>query len=143
MVIDGNKVKSDNNKENYYKMALNEISKEKTEKICSIVENIELKILIRIINKMERKKYGTVYKKEDMVKARDRLYTQPIYCNNFDKPGISIKEKIKIFNGEFIKKKIYRNQTIPGKLRIPSIFLPPNQKNKKDDTNKENEKKSD
>ena len=93
---------------------------------------------------MERKKYNTVYRKDDMVKTKDtreRLYTQAINNNNFCKPGISIKEKIKIFSGEFIKKKIYRNQTVPGKLRIPSIFLPPNQKKKQEDNKNENKEK--
>ena len=45
-----------------------------------------------------------------------------------------------MFNGEFINKKIYRNEAAPGKVRIPSIFLPPNQKNKKDNKEKDKEK---
>ena len=94
--IDGKKVKTEKNKENYYKIVLNDVSREKKEKICLIVENVELKILIRIVNKMERKKFYTVYKKDDTFKTRDRLYTQPINTNNFNSPGISIKEKIKI-----------------------------------------------
>lgn len=116
------------------------MSREKKEKICLIVENVELKILIRIVNKMERKKFYTVYKKDDTFKTRDRLYTQPINTNNFNSPGISIKEKIKIFSGEFIKKKIYKNVTTPGKLKIPSIFLPSNQKDNKEEDNKRNKK---
>ena len=42
--------------------------------------------------------------------------------SDFSKPGISIKEKIKIFSGEFIKRKIYKANVIPGKLKIPSLF---------------------
>ena len=98
--------------------------------------------MIRIVNKMERKKFYTVYKKEDMFKTRDRLYTQPININNFNSPGISIKEKIKIFSGEFVKKKIYTNVTTPGKLKIPSIFLPSNQKDNKEDNNSKRNKKN-
>ena len=70
------------------------------------------------------------------MKTRNRIFTQVNNYNNFNKPGVPIKERIKMFNGEFIKKKIYRNENLPGKVRIPSIFLPTNQKNNKDNKEK-------
>ena len=106
-------------------MELNNIKNEKKEIICLIFENIELKILIRVLNKKEKiKKIDTNIKEEDNdIKKRNRIFTQYNGCNNFNKPGLSIQERIKIFNGEFIKKNIYKNQIIPGKLKIPEVFL--------------------
>ena len=139
--IEGKKIKSENNKENYYKLSLNEIKDEKKEITCLIVENVELKILIRIINKSEKNKINTINKNKEEISntnIRKRIYTQYNGCNNFNKPGLSIQDRIKIFNGEFIKKNIYKNQNIPGKLKIPEIFL---QNGKQSNSSKEKESK--
>ena len=139
--IEGKKIKSENNKENYYKLILNEIKEEKKEITCLIVENVELKILIRIINKSEKNKINTINKNKEEISntnIRKRIYTQYNGCNNFNKPGLSIQDRIKIFNGEFIKKNIYKNQNIPGKLKIPEIFL---QNGKQSNSSKEKESK--
>ena len=107
--IEGKKIKPENNKENYYKLSLNEIKDEKKEITCLIVENVELKILIRIINKSEKNKINTINKNKEEISntnIRKRIYTQYNGCNNFNKPGLSIQDRIKIFNGEFIKKNI-------------------------------------
>ena len=61
--------------------------------------------------------------------------------NNFNKPGLSIKERIKIFEGEFNKNKIYKNENIPGKLKIPEIFLESNKKRNASKDDKENKNK--
>lgn len=139
--IEGKKIKPENNKENYYKLILNEIKEEKKEITCLIVENVELKILIRIINKSEKNKINTINKNKEEISntnIRKRIYTQYNGCNNFNKPGLSIQDRIKIFNGEFIKKNIYKNQNIPGKLKIPEIFL---QNGKQSNSSKEKESK--
>ena len=105
-----------------------------------ILENIELKILIRIINKKEK-----IKNIEDNNYKIRRVYTQYNgYNNNFNKPGLSIKERIKIFEGEFNKNKIYKNENIPGKLKIPDIFLESNKKRSasKDDKEKKNKKEN-
>ena len=139
--IEGKKIKPENNKENYYKLILNEIKDEKKEITCLIVENVELKISIRIINKSEKNKINTINKNKEEISntnIRKRIYTQYNGCNNFNKPGLSIQDRIKIFNGEFIKKNIYKNQNIPGKLKIPEIFL---QNGKQSNTSKEKESK--
>ena len=139
--IEGKKIKPENNKENYYKLILNEIKEEKKEITCLIVENVELKILIRIINKSEKNKINTINKNKEEISntnIRKRIYTQYNGCNNFNKPGLSIQDRIKIFNGEFIKKNIYKNQNIPGKLKIPDVFL---QNGKQSNTSKEKESK--
>jgi hypothetical protein len=142
--IEGKKIKSENNKINYYKLILNDINKEKKEIICMILENIELKILIRIINKKEKIKNKEIIQEDNNYKIR-RVYTQYNgYNNNFNKPGLSIKERIKIFEGEFNKNKIYKNENIPGKLKIPEIFLESNKKRSasKDDKEKKNKKEN-
>ena len=54
--IEGKKILQEKNKGKNYKLALNEIQNEKREIICLIYENIELKIVIRIINKKEKLK---------------------------------------------------------------------------------------
>ena len=56
--IEGKKILQEKNKGKNYKLALNEIQNEKREIICLIYENIELKIVIRIINKKEKLKYS-------------------------------------------------------------------------------------
>jgi len=131
--FEGSKYKQENNKINYYKLLLNDIRNEKKEIICSLFEQVELKILIRVINNKKAKiiKFNDINTNEDNnIKIRSRFYTQLNGCANFNKPGLSIKDKIRIFSGEFIKKKIYRNENIPGKLKIPEIFL--SQKNDKE-----------
>ena len=116
---------------------LNEIKDEKKEINCLIVEDVELKILIRIISKTEKKQINSINinKEENSnTKIRKRIYTQYNGCNNFNKPGLSIQDRIKIFSGEFIKKNIYKNQNFPGKLKIPEIFL---QNSKQNNTSNE------
>ena len=144
--IEGKKILQEKNKGKNYKLALNEIQNEKKEIICLIYENIELKIVIRIINKKEKLKPDEMDIKEDNdMKKRSRIYTQYNGINNnFYKKGLSIQERIKIFSGEFVKKKIYKNENIPGKLKIPEVFLQNNNKNDSSDKkNKEQKKESD
>ena len=121
--IDGKKMKSESDKQNFYKLILKDIGikNEKKEINCIIVDNIELKILIRIYSKFGRKKSNTIYKKADEgFMTRGRGYSQPPIAV-FGQSS-SIKEKIKIFSGEFIKKQIIKAKVIPGKLKIPSLF---------------------
>jgi hypothetical protein len=144
--IEGKKILQEKNKGKNYKLALNEIQNEKREIICLIYENIELKIVIRIINKKEKLKSDEMDIKEDNdMKKRSRIYTQYNGINNnFYKKGLSIQERIKIFSGEFVKKKIYKNENIPGKLKIPEVFLQNNNKNDSSDKkNKEQKKEND
>ena len=139
--IEGKKIKTEKNKINYYKLALNDIKEEKKEIICEILENIQIKILIRIINKKEKIKQDKLLdiKENDIDKKREKIYTQynGNINNNLDNnSAISIQDKIKFFNGDFIKNNIYKNENIPGKLKIPEIFLPHNNnddKHKKDE----------
>ena len=136
--IEGKKIKTENNKENYYKLILNEIKEKKKEITCLIVENVQLKILIRIINKTENDKINkiNINKEENSNTKIKNIFTSQYngFNNNFNKPGLSFQDKIKIFNGEFIKKNIYKSQIIPGKLKIPEIFL---QNNKQSNISKE------
>ena len=144
--IEGKKILQEKNKGKNYKLALNEIQNEKKEIICLIYENIELKIVIRIINKKEKLKPDEMDIKEDNdMKKRSRIYTQYNGINNnFYNKGLSIQDRIKIFSGEFVKKKIYKNENIPGKLKIPEVFLQNNNKNDSSDKkNKEQKKESD
>ena len=144
--IEGKKILQEKNKGKNYKLALNEIQNEKEEIICLIYENIELKIVIRIINKKEKLKSDEMDIKEDNdMKKRSRIYTQYNGINNnFYNKGLSIQDRIKIFSGEFVKKKIYKNENIPGKLKIPEVFLQNNNKNDSSDKkNKEQKKEND
>ena len=138
--IEGKKILQEKNKGKNYKLALNEIQNEKREIICLIYENVELKIVIRIINKKEKLKSDEMDIKEDNdMKKRSRIYTQYNGINNnFYNKGLSIQDRIKIFSGEFVKKKIYKNENIPGKLKIPEVFLQNNNKN--DSSGKKNKK---
>ena len=142
--IDGKKLKSENSKENYHKLVLRDIGikNEKKEINCIIVDNAELKILIRNINKYGRKKSNSLYKKaSEGVIIRNRGYSQP--ANSvLGKPSSSIKDKIKIFSGEFIKKQIIKAQVIPGKLKMPSLFQKENLSHTEKKREKENEEKN-
>ena len=97
----------------------------KKEVNCIIVEDAELKILVRIIRKYTRffrKKSNTVHYKTKERKriGRGRKNSQPPIKGIV--PGLSIKERIKIFSGEFIKKQL-ANKILPGRLKIPEVFL--------------------
>ena len=84
--IEGKKIKSEkkNFKEN--KLVLNEIINEKKEIICLLYENVELKILIRIINAKEKIKPDKTDIKEDFnIKKRPRVYLEYNGKNNFNK----------------------------------------------------------
>ena len=142
--VEGKKIKSEQKNINYYKLVLKDIKNVKREIICLILEQIELKIFIRIINnnKKEKAKSNDINKTDDNnIKNKDKSHTPLNGYSNFGKP-LTIQDKIRLFNGEFIKRKIYRNENIPGKVKIPEIFLPHN--NDKENKTKEdikNEKK--
>ena len=129
--ICGKKYKSDNTKQNFYKVILNNIgiSDEKKEINCIIVDNIEFKFLIRNINKGTRKKSNTIHKKSSKsLTARKKVPKKPFPPSFkqgvFSKQGISpsIRDKIKIFSGETFRKKVFKNKVFPGKIKIPSLF---------------------
>ena len=143
--IDGKIAKSEKSKKKCHKLILKDkkIKKEKQELNCSIIEDVELKILIRIINKVKnffRKKSKTVYKTfEEESKKRERKKTVITNDLNENKSGMTIKDKIQFFSGnsgEFNKKP--SNEKLPGKLKMPKIFL-----NEKEKENKDNKKKVD
>ena len=97
--IEGKKIQSENTKENYYKIILKDVGtkSEKKELNCKLFDNIELKILIRIINKYGIRKSSIFQNKNIEEKSgRKRENTQKI-PSIFSQNGISIKEKIKIF----------------------------------------------
>lgn len=102
-----------------------EENKKKHEINCIIVEDAELKILVKIIRKYTRffrKKSNTVHFRNEF-KAKDfinKKNTQPPIKAIV--PGMSIKEKIKIFSGELIRRQL-ENKILPGRLKIPEIFL--------------------
>jgi hypothetical protein len=102
-----------------------EAHNKKKEVNCIIVEDAELKILVKIIRKYTRffrKKSKTFhYKAEERKRSnKARKNSQPSIEGILT--GLSIKERIKIFSGEFIKKQI-ENKILPGRLKIPEVFL--------------------
>ena len=141
--IDGKKVKSEKSKKNFHKLILKDIGKknEKKEIKCFIVEDIELKILIKIIIKYKsffRRKSKSFYKKkDDENQSRERKNNSLPHQNAYVKTGMSIKDKIKIFTGELIKRQI-NNKVIPGRLIMPKIFQNDVKKDKKDLEKKDN-----
>ena len=143
--IDGKKVKSENSKQNCYKLLLNDIGirNDKKEINCIIVDNVEFKFSIRNINKYARKKSNTIHKKDSQdLGMRKRLFTQAAPPSTQNKQGIfispSIKDKIKIFSGEYIRKENKIN-VIPGKLKIPALFQKDSlNSDRKKDKNKKN-----
>ena len=139
--IEGKKIKSEKSKKYYYKIDLkdDDIQNIQKEMKCIIIEDVELTIIIRILSKyikFFRKKSKSFHKKieENGNKVRPRKNT---IQENFLRKGMSIKEKIKIFSGEFIKRQI-NNKVIPGKLIIPKLFQQDVTKknNKKENKNK-------
>lgn len=165
--IEGKRMKPEKPDYNSNKLLLNQLALKNTKKEINrlIYEDAELKMLIRIIrkyNKYFRKKSNTFYKKsEDIRRQREMQNISPnkkiikedsTKQNNspeikITKTGISIKERIKLFSGEFIKRQ-NENKIIPGRLIMPKIFQENEEKNKKKETetivnDKENNNKSD
>jgi hypothetical protein len=134
--IEGKKIQSENTKENYYKIILKDVGtkSEKKELNCKLFDNIELKILIRIIKKFGIRKSSIFENKiiEEEKPGKKRGNTQ-FAPSLFSQNGISKKEKIKIFSGEFINKQIFNNNAIQGKLKMPSLS-----KKKNDEKSNEN-----
>ena len=121
--IDGKKAKSEKSKINFHKLILKDIGLKSTKKEINffIVEDVELKILIRIINK-----YKTFFRKKSRsfhinVQEQSVNRTRKNSEKKIIKPGMSIKDKIKIFSGEFIKRQT-NNKVLPGRLIMPKIF---------------------
>ena len=145
--IDGKRAKSEKTKKNFHKLILKDIESknEKKEIKCFIVEDIELKILIKIISKYKsffRRKSKSFYKKvDDENQTRERKNSLP-HQSAYVKPGMSIKDKIKIFTGELIKRQI-NNKVIPGRLIMPKIFQNDVKKDKKDLEKKDNKNQVD
>lgn len=111
---------------------------ENLKRVCGWLERLRQRCNL---NKKEKIKNKEIIKEDNNYKIR-RVYTQYNgYNNNFNKPGLSIKERIKIFEGEFNKNKIYKNENIPGKLKIPDIFLESNKKRSASKDDKENKNK--
>ena len=165
--IEGKRMKPEKPDYNSNKLLLNQLALKNSKKEINrlIYEDAELKMLIRIIrkyNKYFRKKSNTFYKKsEDIRRQREMQNISPnkkiikedsTKQNNspeikITKTGISIKERIKLFSGEFIKRQ-NENKIIPGRLIMPKIFQENEEKNKKKETetivnDKENNNKSD
>ena len=105
-----------------------------------------MKILVKIIRKYTRffrKKSNTLhfrneFKDKDYINKKN---TQPPIKDII--PGISIKERIKIFSGELIRRQL-ENKILPGRLKIPEIFLKGEKgaKDKKEQKEKGKDKKS-
>ena len=121
--IDGKKAKSEKSKINFHKLILKDIGMKSTKKEINffIVEDVELKILIRIINKYKtffrRKSKSFHINVQEQNVNRTRKNSEKKIINS----GMSIKDKIKLFSGEFIKRQI-NNKVLPGRLIMPKIF---------------------
>jgi hypothetical protein len=119
-----------------------EENKKKQEINCVIVEDAELKIFVKIIRKYTRffrKKSNNIHFRHEF-KDKDNISkknTQPPIITIV--PGMSIKDKIKIFSGELIRRQL-ENKILPGRLKIPEIFLK-GEKEAKDKKEKEQKEK--
>ena len=148
--IEGKRIKSENSKEKFYKLILKDIDIKNTKKDFNafIIEGVELKISIKIITKytrLFRKKSSTVCIKpiENEEDITDQKNVSP-QLKGFT-TGMSIKDRIKLFSGQLIKKHINK-QFIPGRLIMPKIFQFENEidskkGNKKQDKEKQNKEK--
>jgi len=125
--IDGKRIKAEKSKKNFHKLILNELeaNNQKKEINCIIVEDVELKILIKIISKYKRffRKKSNSVQYINEIKGRNnkgrKISQIPIEGVDL---RMSIKDRIKIFSGEFIKRQL-ENRIIPGRLKIPEVFL--------------------
>ena len=144
--IDGKRIKSEKSKQYFHKLILKDIGikNNKKEIKCIIVDDAELKILIRIINKYKsflKKKSKSFHKKLEelnLMNTTPRKNTE----NMLIKPSMSIRDKIKIFSGEFLNRQL-NDKIIPGRLIMPKIFENEPNTDKKDIEGNVDKKNSD
>jgi len=122
--IDGKRIKSEKSKKNFHKLVLSELeaNNQKREINCVIVEDAELKILVKIISKYTRffRKQSNFVQYINEINKKGRKISQPSIDGSDLR--MTIKDRIKIFSGEFIKRQL-ENRIIPGRLKIPEVFL--------------------
>ena len=145
--IEGKRMKSEKPENNKILLKeLVELKNTKKEIKCLLNEDAELKILIRIIRKYTKyfkKKSKSFYKKSENEKTNNSKKNLSPATKKLN-PGMSIKDKIKLFSGEFVKKQIINNKIIPGRLIMPKIFQNDVKNNKnEDEKNKGNKNKLD
>ncbi len=134
--IDGKRIKSETSDKYCHKMHLKDtgIQNFKKEMNCFIIEDVELTIIIRIINKYKkffRKRSQSFHQKIEETEKREKrekrsndrkrtLQTQSLIIE----PEMSLQDKIRFFSGELIiNKPIEKKKILPGKLKIPLLFL--------------------
>ena len=146
--VDGKRIKAEKSKKYFHELDLSELEEnnKKQEINCVIIEDAELKILVKIIRKYSRyfrKKSSKMIQYKNKIKKRrnkEKKNEQPPIKEI--EPGMSFKEKIKIFSGEFIRKQ-KENKILPGRLKIPEIFLKgDNTKSKKKEEKKDKDKEN-
>ncbi len=144
--VDGKRIQAEKSKKNFHKLILSELEAHNTKREvnCVIVEDAELKILIKIIRKYTRffrKKSNTVKYRTQIKNIRGRKNSQPFV--KAVEPRMSIQDRIKLFSGEFIRRQL-ENKIIPGRLKIPEVFLKgenADKSKKKEDEKEKNEAK--
>jgi len=140
--IDGKRIKSEKSKKNFHKLVLSELeaNNQKREINCVIVEDAELKILVKIISKYTRffRKQSNFVQYINEINKKGRKISQPSIDGSDLR--MTIKDRIKIFSGEFIKRQL-ENRIIPGRLKIPEVFL--QRENVDKSIKKEDEKEKD
>ena len=146
--VNGKRIQAEKSKKNFHELILSELEAHNTKREvnCVIVEDAELKILIKIIRKYTRffrkksntVKYRTLPKNRNI---RGRKNSQP-FVKGIE-PRMSIQDRIKLFSGEFIRRQL-ENKIIPGRLKIPEVFLKgenADKSKKKEDEKEKNEVK--
>ena len=124
---------------------------EKEEIDYNIIEDVELKMKFKIMNKFNKKTLFESFK-EKLRESKVKWNQQKLNAGQgVFETGISIKDRIKIFSGgESPPKQNNTKNYKPGKLKIPTMFQnsnkSPNKSNNinrksKNETNKDNEEK--
>ena len=141
--INDKKIQSENKSEkNYYLLLFKdiEVKDEFQEFNFKIVNNIEVKLNIKVKNKFNSQKIGNLFQKFQPTQNKKEENSNP---KSIIGTGINMKQRLAVFsnNKNDNNAKENTNKNVPKKLKMPSNFTNDNTNNNKSNNENNKEKK--
>ena len=140
--INNKKIESENKSEkNYYLLKFKdiEIKDEFQEFNYKIVNNIEVKLNIKVKNKFNSEKVENLFQKFQPNQNQKRGYYRP---NSIIGTGVNMKERLAMFSNTKKENNEKNNNFIPKKLKMPETFLSDSKEKKNNENININEEKN-